>query len=677
MERSVADQLWEAAWKCLLNALLIHLVCRFVNFVRRPIIYDESPYLMKLVNKDESDDIEEVDDSTEKSSSPKMMPQLVQHKSKRKSTSRSKSPHTRSINGAENTGKQLIVVTGSSGRIGSAVVRALVEDGSFLIRGLDRHEPPSMSKYDGVDYRVIDLVEASEKDVLEALSGVDAIIHCAGVLALYDTPAFVHNNITYLTLRLASLARKAGCTGFVHTSSTIVINNGKLNLNAIPPDSPYVEDQLHPWGKAQLKTEQSILKASDNPKDASGKFFTCSNRIPGIYGFNDRLVYTVMIEGELSIFPNRTDVRVELLYMKNVAHAHLCAARSLLNPSSRVSAAGQAFVITQSPEGETSTNLEFWTRARRAMGVKRSFVILPTWIFYLTARFFEFQYWYFQGMVPKSVIWNFTTPFLNSILHDNTFLGQSEAFHGIGYKPLFSNASSFEDMARELREAAKGSSSSRVSRTMLNQLDHDPKDDIDWEPRLMPKNLNFFMTLFYTMLGPGVSYQEIVMFLTLQVCSHLFAYAICQRYEYSALQSFFAHGLAGWHIPATVMSTSPSCKRWFHNGGNLGLFMLFLMILDIIVSCTIAGWNFGEKTGIIWIFLSGALLMLGLFIIVFLVPLAHQRAYSTICLLVAVGAHWVGLLPSLNEGMDWLFPLMALKFFICHGPRHEPYKYDV
>jgi len=132
-------------------------------------------------------------------------------------------------------------------------------------------------------------------------------------------------------------------------------------------------------------------------------------------------------------------------------------------------------------------------------------------------------------------------------------------------------------------------------------------------------------------------------------------------------------------FPGAIMCMGPSNKRWFHLGGNLGMFMLLLIIADCLVSSTIGGLVYpveGDDVNILWMAASGAILLLGLFFILSLVPLAHQRAYSAICFMVVVGAQMYGLIPPIRDGMEWLLPAMAFKFFICHGPRHEPYRYE-
>ena len=697
MDPAFTAEVQDAVQKVALNTALIHLLCRLAAFARNQTIYDEQPYLMKLQSRaketgddedtarDDTSSAEEEGSSSQASGREGILERSKQHQGN-KDRARSKSPWQGSSSskqaGDDDSGsKPVIAVTGGSGRVGSAVVKALLEDGGFAVRSLDRHDPLAIRKVEGVQYVKIDLLESPEKDILNVLRGAAGIIHCAGTVALYNAPIYIHNQNTYSTIRLLWLARKAGVTAFVHTSSTCVVNNGKQNVNAIPADAPYEENQSTAWGRSHLKTERAVLQASDDPTDPNASFFTVANRLPGIYGLHDRLVASIMIESELSVFPSRTDVRMEMLYIKNAAHAHICAIRALLDKTARVNAAGRALTITQTVEGETSTNLEFWTRARRAMGIKRSFVILPAWMFYMTAMLFEFLYWYFQGIVFKSVFWNFTPAFVDSILHDNTFLGQIETFRAIGYKPRFTSESSFEDMARELREVAKidkGSDSGPTMRQLLQQMDHDPLADIDWEPRVMPKRPHVLRSLFLTMLGPGVSWHEVIMFYVMQVAAHLFGLTVAYKHGFSVEQTVFACLFAGWHLPGAVMSIGPSSKRWFHLGGNLGMFMLVLIVLDISLSVLIGGLVFPEKEkiAVLWIAVSGAILLLGLFIILFLVPLAHQRAYGVMCFFTVTAAQWLGMVPPIQAGMEWLLPTMAFKFFICHGPRHEPYRYE-
>lgn len=652
----VSEEIVGALQQLVINTIAIHVFFRIVAFFKRPTLFDESPYLMRLHQPSQRPgEHDTLADPSKEVRQPST-----------KTRGRSKSPKHRSSGS-----KPIIIVTGSSGRIGSSVVQAALEDGSFHVRGVDRVEPSQIRRFEQAEYLMIDLVSSTDDQILEALQGAVAIVHCSGSVKLYPATADVHNDITFATVRLMWLAKQVGVTAFVHSSSTIVINNGILNVNAIPADSPYEECQTSAWGRAHVKTEKAVLSASDDPSKADGSFFTCSNRFPGIYGLNDRLVVSIMIESGLSIFPNRTDVRVEMLYLKNAAHAHLCALKALLDPSTRMAAAGQAQIITQSIEGETGTNLEFWTRARHILGMKRSFVILPASLFYIMACLLEFAYGYFAGFVPQSILWNFTRSFCRSMLHDNTYLGQREAFHALGYKPLFSNQSSFEDMAHELREQL-----SRSKMKLVMHLERDPKDDISWEPRDMPKNPSLLRSIFLSVLGPGISWHEICIFWLVHMVSATFAIYTARKYEYSLPQTAGILVLAMWSITGTVLSIGPSNKRWFYLGGQLGIFFFMMMVMDLLITTALAALLFpphGEPVALVWFVLACGSVLFGLFVIIFLVPLAQQRSYSVICFLLVCSLQYLHVLPSLREGMEWLLPVVAMKFLVSNGPRHEPY----
>jgi hypothetical protein len=50
--------------------------------------------------------------------------------------------------------------------------------------------------------------------------------------------------------------------------------------------------------------------------------------------------------------------------------------------------------------------------------------------------------------------------------------------------------------------------------------------------------------------------------------------------------------------------------------------------------------------------------------------------YGVICFFAVILAQMNGLIPPIQPGMEWLLPALAFKFFIAHGPRHEPYRFD-
>ncbi len=132
-----------------------------------------------------------------------------------------------------------IIVTGSQGKLGRAVVDRLVAEG-HEVHGLDsRPAAPDFG------YTRIDLTEAGE--VLDAMFGVqdryervDAVVHLAAIPApgqATDVAVF-HNNML-ATFNVFQGARRAGITNVVYASSETVLG---LPFETPPPYIPIDEE---------------------------------------------------------------------------------------------------------------------------------------------------------------------------------------------------------------------------------------------------------------------------------------------------------------------------------------------------------------------------------------------------------------------------------------------------
>jgi UDP-glucose 4-epimerase len=120
-----------------------------------------------------------------------------------------------------------ILVTGSSGHLGEALVRVLGADGHDVV-GLDVLE----SRHTSVVGSVVD-----RELVHRHMAGVDAVIHAATLhkphIATHDRQAFLDTNVSG-TLNLLEEAAAAGVGAFVYTSTTSVFGRA---LHP-PPDEP-------------------------------------------------------------------------------------------------------------------------------------------------------------------------------------------------------------------------------------------------------------------------------------------------------------------------------------------------------------------------------------------------------------------------------------------------------
>lgn len=132
-----------------------------------------------------------------------------------------------------------IAVTGSSGKLGQAVVAHLVETG-HSVTGLDAVGAP------GDGFVRVDLTDAGQ--VLDALAGVeerydrlDAVVHLAASPAPGIRPdtVLLQDNLA-MTIAALQGARRAGISRIVHASSETLLG---LPLDEPPPAAPIDESQ--------------------------------------------------------------------------------------------------------------------------------------------------------------------------------------------------------------------------------------------------------------------------------------------------------------------------------------------------------------------------------------------------------------------------------------------------
>ncbi|WP_222268672.1 NAD-dependent epimerase/dehydratase family protein [Modestobacter marinus] len=113
-----------------------------------------------------------------------------------------------------------VAVTGASGNVGTALLRALAKGGAAEVRGLARRQPPETEPYDGARWYLTDLSEPDSEQVLaEFLDGVDAVVHLAWALLPDRQPDLLHRVNVQGTERVLAAAGAAGVQHVVHMSS--------------------------------------------------------------------------------------------------------------------------------------------------------------------------------------------------------------------------------------------------------------------------------------------------------------------------------------------------------------------------------------------------------------------------------------------------------------------------
>jgi len=165
------------------------------------------------------------------------------------------------------------LVTGSTGFIGGAICRRLVEQG-IEVRAFHR-ETSTLKLLEGlpVEHFTGDL---TRPETLEAaMQGVEVVFHVAALLGGRDDPGRMYAVTVEGTRAVLRAARKAGVRRLVHTSSVAAL--GVPELSRLKPPVRGLLDESHSWnysadlwpyGYAKYLAELEVQKAVANGLDA-------------------------------------------------------------------------------------------------------------------------------------------------------------------------------------------------------------------------------------------------------------------------------------------------------------------------------------------------------------------------------------------------------------------------
>lgn len=168
------------------------------------------------------------------------------------------------------------IITGAAGWLGTALMHAFTEDGSWQregrIRALvrDRVEGDRLRALgDQVSVVVGDLADPDSLDRLvlgaEGADGVVDVIHTAGVIHPARLAEFFDVNVAG-TRSMLQRAARAGVRRFVHVSS-----NSPFGTNSHPDDRFRNDEPYHPYygyGRSKMEAELAVLDAVDDGLDA-------------------------------------------------------------------------------------------------------------------------------------------------------------------------------------------------------------------------------------------------------------------------------------------------------------------------------------------------------------------------------------------------------------------------
>jgi nucleoside-diphosphate-sugar epimerase len=172
-----------------------------------------------------------------------------------------------------------LVVTGATGNVGSALLRAL-HGGSHIVTGVvrrppDRPEPP----YDGVDWQRVDLTRDDHEDRLRgAVRGADAVVH----LAWGFQPSHRLDHLAELgiggTRRVAQAVAAEGVPHLVHMSS-VGAYSPRSGPEAVTEDYPTDGVPTSPYSVHKSEAERWLDGFERRTSDV-----TVTRLRPGIIG---------------------------------------------------------------------------------------------------------------------------------------------------------------------------------------------------------------------------------------------------------------------------------------------------------------------------------------------------------------------------------------------------------
>ncbi|MEV0856325.1 NAD-dependent epimerase/dehydratase family protein [Nocardia fluminea] len=259
-----------------------------------------------------------------------------------------------------------ILVTGASGFLGGAIVRALVAQGTHEVSILVRRTSVLDDLGPAVERVTLvygDLADAAS--LSRAADGMDAVIHSAARVDERGTRDRFWTENVRATELLLDAARRGGAGRFVFISSPSALmerdGGDQVDVNE---SLPYPSRYLNHYSETKAAAERAVL-AADTPR-----FTTVALRPRAIWGAGDRSGPIVRLldrtaTGALPDLSYGRTIEASLCHVDNIVHACLLALRS-------DTVGGKAYFIADAEKtdvwgflGEVATRLGLQAPTRR------------------------------------------------------------------------------------------------------------------------------------------------------------------------------------------------------------------------------------------------------------------------------------------------------------------------
>lgn len=334
----------------------------------------------------------------------------------------------------------VVLITGGAGYLGRRLTEELLGEGSFLepkeLRVFDLAEVPT--SVEGVTWIFGDIRDFAA--LRRAFEGVDVVFHCAAIVDWGRCPGeLLHAVNVEGTRNVVRACREAGVPFLVHTSTLDVVYDG---CEVVDGDEslPYPSKPFNGYCRTKLDAERLVLRANGkrrSSRNGEGEAFlqTVAVRPSSIWGEADPFHIGSLLEmgqrGPVIRIGDGSGLS-QLVYVGNVAHVHVLAARALLE--GRPGVAGEAFFATDFPPTNFFDAFEPYVTAAGSRMLPWS-LSLPYRPMYVLGGVMETLAWALRpvyNFVP--IISRFAVDY---VCQDFTFTG-AKARERLGYEPRYS-----------------------------------------------------------------------------------------------------------------------------------------------------------------------------------------------------------------------------------------------
>ena len=262
------------------------------------------------------------------------------------------------------------LVTGANGFLGSAVVRALLADGTAvraLVRpGSDRRN------LSGLSVTMLDGDVTNLESLRRAAAGCEAVFHVAADYRLWvaDPQPMYRANVDG-SVNVLEAAASAGAARMVYTSSVAVLG---INADRTPADEDTpvtIDDMVGHYKRSKFLAEQAVRKRA---AELEFPVVTVNPSTPiGPCDIKPTPTGRILLDAAAGRMPAFVDTGLNLVHVDDVAVGHLAAAKR--------GVPGQRYVLG----GDDFTLQQILELVAKHVGRRASTIRLPHWSVYPVA----------------------------------------------------------------------------------------------------------------------------------------------------------------------------------------------------------------------------------------------------------------------------------------------------